>query len=844
VLSLRTKILGIQALAITSTVVILGSLSYTLMSDALLEVQKHNLQHFATSSTQSIKHISADLQDQFSKILISRDLHRGSDLPIATYLSKHQSRFPELSVLNHEGREELRVIRERIVDPQELRDWSEKDLFKEALATPNTVITSQVTMNYELGGPTVNLAMALVQYFGDEFKGLLIGSVLLEEILTDPSPSAQFAEELLMVIDDQQQILYLSVKDKLDEPLSPAINVLEASLLSTIRATDSGFLEAQVFNQDAFVAYQTDPASKWTVLSVLSAKSFMAPLDRLRSMTIISCLFLLMGGMYIALRVTRHLTHDIDQLTKHAKKIAAGDLDSHVTTTSHDEIAELGTAFNDMASSLQRSYEARDRLDTILQSIMDPLLVTNSEGQIKSFNHAAKEMFQFEKDEILNTPVTHVLPKALYPGSKGLPAELVRESPLHNQETAVLTYKNEMIPVLLSCSYVQLPTKQDSGMVVVLKDISRRKKAEESLSLALAEAEASHAQVSAILRSVVDGLIVTDTSQRIILMNRATEKLFGVGSQRSFHKPIQALIANQLIQQYLVNQLECPVLDRTAEFEMNRAEDGDLRTIQVRSAQVYSKEGEVKGLITSLHDVTETRNVEKIKNEFISTAAHELNTPLASIMGFTELLVDSDTFGGFDEEQRREFLSEILEKTDVLARIVGDLLDLSRMETGHAMPLQQNMENLNETISKAVRLYQANRNEHKLEIKLEGSADTEIFIDQQRIIQVVENLISNAVKYSSPGSIITIATALNSHKALIKVQDQGVGMTDEQIARVFDKFYRADPSNHAINGLGMGMSIVQNIIHAHDGTINILSTPGEGTTVTVMLPIQAAKSES
>ena len=172
-LSLRTKILGIQALAITSTVVILGSLSYTLMSDALLEVQKHNLQHFATSSTQSIKHISTDLQDQFSKILISRDLHRGSDLPIATYLSKHQSRFPELSVLNHEGREELRVIRERIVDPQELRDWSEKDLFKEALATPNTVITSQVTMNYELGGPTVNLAMALVQYFGDEFQGLM-----------------------------------------------------------------------------------------------------------------------------------------------------------------------------------------------------------------------------------------------------------------------------------------------------------------------------------------------------------------------------------------------------------------------------------------------------------------------------------------------------------------------------------------------------------------------------------------------------------------------------------------------------------------------------------------------
>lgn len=836
-LSLRTKILGIQALAITATVVILGGLSYHLMSEALLDVQKHNLQHFATSSAKSIKRNSTDLQDQFKSIMASRDLHRGSDLPIAKFLSKHNIRFPELSVLNQEGQEELRIIKERIVDPQELRDWRSKELFKQALATPNTVITSQVTMNYELGGPTVNMAMALVQYFGDEFKGLLIGSVLLDEILTDPIPSEQFAEEFLVVIDDQQQILYLSGKDKLDEPLSPATNVLEASLLRAVSTNGSGFLEGQVFNQDAFVAYQTDTTSKWTVLSVLSAKAFTAPLDRLRSMTIISCLFLLLAGMYIALRVTRHLTHDIDQLTQHTKKIAAGDLDSHVTTTSEDEIAVLGTAFNDMAGSLKRSYEARDRLDTILQSIMDPLLVTNSEGQIKSFNHAAKEMFQFEQNEILNTLVTQVLPEELYPGSKGLPAELVRESPLHNRETAVLTYKNEMIPVLLSCSYVQLPTEQDSAMVVVLKDISRRKKAEESLSLALAEAEASHAQVSAILRSVVDGLIVTDTSQRIILMNRATEKLFGVESQRSFHKPIQALITNQLIQQYLANQLERPVLDRIAEFEINRAEDGDLRAIQVRSAQVYSKEGEVKGLITSLHDVTETRNVERIKNEFISTAAHELNTPLASIMGFTELLVDSDTFGGFDDEQRHEFLSEILEKTDVLARIVSDLLDLSRMETGHAMPLQQSMESLNETISKAVRLYQANRNEHKLEIKLEGSADTEIFIDQQRIIQVVENLISNAVKYSPPGTLITLSTTLNSHYASFNIKDQGVGMTDEQIAKVFDKFYRADPTNNAINGLGMGMSIVHNIIQAHDGTIDIASIPGEGTSVTVRLPI-------
>lgn len=138
--------------------------------------------------------------------------------------------------------------------------------------------------------------------------------------------------------------------------------------------------------------------------------------------------------------------------------------------------------------------------------------------------------------------------------------------------------------------------------------------------------------------------------------------------------------------------------------------------------------------------------------------------------------------------------------------------------------------------------YEMSDTAQRFDLNLEDIVSTEIYVDQQRIIQVLENLINNAIKYSEANSRITISTKINGKYALISIADQGIGMTPEQLEKVFDKFYRVDASNTSVGGLGMGMSIVHNIIQSHDGTIDISSVLGSGTTVTLGLPLNTPVS--
>ena len=839
--SLRSKILSIQALAITTTVIILGSMSYALMTDALLSVQRHNLTHLAVTSAHNINRNLTDLQDKFRNIMIGHDMHRASDLPMAKYMAKYQEIFPVLSLVNREGREELTMIQQRIAITKELKNWHGTDIFNHAMSIPNKVILSPEVKGLESGNPWITMAMAQVEYFGDEFKGILIGSALVQKVLERIDSATTANGEFLVVIDADQRIIY-PLKHDTQASLSQTTSQIESGLLAMIRASTSAFLEASVFGQKSYVAYQTDTLSGWTALAVLPSDVFLAAPNHLRNMTLIICLALLAGGAFIAQRLSSRLTRDIVDLTEHTRQIAAGDLHSRVMIDSQDEIAVLGESFNEMSDRLLRSQDSRNRLDTILQSIIDPLLVTDATGLIQHYNNAAIQMLQCTDDDLQGVALSQIFAEQFCPDSGKSLLTVALETSVQNHETLVRTCAGGAIPVLLSCSYVRMATEQESGLVVILKDISVRKRIEEDLNLALAEAEAARDQVNAILRSVADGLIVTDTNQNIVLMNRSSEKLFEVKLQSLLNKPIQNLITDRAVLANLSEHLENPTSSQDVEFEVKRSDDSALRLVHARSAPVRNKGGLPKGLITILRDVTDERKMEKIKNEFISTAAHELNTPLATIMGFTEFLIEPEVYGGFTDAQRKEFLVEILDKTDVLARIVSDLLDLSRMEAGQAMPLLKSREDLSKTIHKALRRYQVSGNSHQFDLKLNDSEVVEVLIDQQRIIQVLENLISNALKYSPPDSRIVISARRNGDYAMVSIADQGVGMTKEQASRSFDKFYRADSSNTAVKGLGMGMSIVQTIIQAHEGTINVSSKPGAGTTVTFGLLLLSSES--
>jgi signal transduction histidine kinase len=243
------------------------------------------------------------------------------------------------------------------------------------------------------------------------------------------------------------------------------------------------------------------------------------------------------------------------------------------------------------------------------------------------------------------------------------------------------------------------------------------------------------------------------------------------------------------------------------------------------------------GAIFIFTDMTREREMERVKTEFISTAAHELRTPLTSIMGYLEFCMHPEEFGGFPEAQLKEFMTEIYDKAEVLERIVSDLLDISRMEAGREIPLVMESVNVFEINRRVLQHFQLQFPRYRFEMDFASDVSHKVRADREKLVQVMENLVSNAVKYSREGSTVRVTGRREPDCYRISVKDKGIGMTSEQIERMFDRFYRAVDLSSGVRGLGLGMHIVKYIIERHGGGIEVASAPGAGTEIVFDLPL-------
>jgi signal transduction histidine kinase len=340
-----------------------------------------------------------------------------------------------------------------------------------------------------------------------------------------------------------------------------------------------------------------------------------------------------------------------------------------------------------------------------------------------------------------------------------------------------------------------------------------RQKAEAALRRALATAQAGQDRITAILRSVADGLLVADAQGRIVLVNRAAEKMLKLSRKRLLERTLADI---------------APVLSRPRSHSFDLHSPSG-RILEGRSAPLRRRKG-MGGTVVLLRDITREREMERLKSEFVATAAHELRTPLTSIQGFAEILMLKEDL---TSEERRELTTIIHEQAESLAEIISDLLDISRIEAGQGMTLRKEVCDLRELIRQALARLSKAGHPFAMDIPAEVA---EVTADRGKLRQVVDNLLSNAIKYSPEGGSIRIAARRLPEGTEIVVEDHGIGMTDEQVGRIFEKFYRGDASNTALPGIGLGMSIVWQIIKEHDGHIEVHSTPGEGTRVRVVLP--------
>ena len=367
------------------------------------------------------------------------------------------------------------------------------------------------------------------------------------------------------------------------------------------------------------------------------------------------------------------------------------------------------------------------------------------------------------------------------------------------------------------------------------KDIEERtrREAEKKLQESLADTEQARDSIDGILKSVADGLIVTDTYSRVVLMNRAAEDLLGVRFSEVLDRPIDFAIKEKALRDKFRETFDKKTTGYQFDFELPSDDSQHPKIMRARTSVVFDRESKETGIVMIIHDVTHEREVDRMKTEFISTAAHELRTPLTSIQGFSEILLMREDLS---PDEKKKFLTYINKQSVGLAGIINDLLDISRIESGRSFELNKVPCNAGDAIRGAIPYFQEHYKEHKFEVIL-PEEPVELHADKEKMGQVLKNLLSNAAKYSPEGGLIKVIGEVLTDHYQISIEDQGIGMTSEQVEKVFDKFYRGDASDSAIDGTGLGMTVVKYIVEAHGGKVWVESELGKGTTVRFTIPI-------
>jgi signal transduction histidine kinase len=239
------------------------------------------------------------------------------------------------------------------------------------------------------------------------------------------------------------------------------------------------------------------------------------------------------------------------------------------------------------------------------------------------------------------------------------------------------------------------------------------------------------------------------------------------------------------------------------------------------------------GGVLALVDMTATRRLELVRRDFVANVSHELRTPLTVIAGFTETLAEDSV----PPEKRRAFSEMILANTTRMQRIVDDLLDLSRIESGGWIPNPAPLD-AEEVISDVLASVRAAADAKgvALEARIDPAA-RQITVDRTAVRQILSNLVENAIRHTTRGTI-TVATKASPGGIRLSVTDTGSGIAPEHLPRIFERFYRADSGRaREAGGTGLGLAIVRHLVEAHGGTVEARSAPGSGTTITIFLPV-------
>lgn len=339
------------------------------------------------------------------------------------------------------------------------------------------------------------------------------------------------------------------------------------------------------------------------------------------------------------------------------------------------------------------------------------------------------------------------------------------------------------------------------------------------------ESERSRVRLEAIFANLSDGVVIVDDHADVVGINASASRILNAGEEWAIGQPFVVVARDH----ELVSLLKSAIVEN--EFKSATIEFGrDFQVVEA-AAQPLHAIGEQLGIVV-VRDVTELKRLESVRREFVANVSHELRTPLASIKALVETL----EAGALDDPNvSMKFLGRINGEVDRLAALVDELLDLGRLESGR-VPLQLELIGPADLITHGAERLRPQTERAHLGLNIDVPPDLPaVLVDRGRIEQVLLNLVHNAIKFTPAGGTITVkATDLDS-RLEVAVIDSGVGMSEAELQRVFERFYKADRSRRS-DGSGLGLAIAKHIVLGHQGTIGAESTPGQGSTFWFTLP--------
>ncbi|MGO4369749.1 cell wall metabolism sensor histidine kinase WalK [Paenibacillus sp. MCAF20] len=352
---------------------------------------------------------------------------------------------------------------------------------------------------------------------------------------------------------------------------------------------------------------------------------------------------------------------------------------------------------------------------------------------------------------------------------------------------------------------------------------------------ALSVNEEENEKLASILSNMSDGVVAADEHGKIIVWNRRALELLDVRSCEGYELPTLLGLSEQKLQELQQGRGQTLLLDRGQDVEHLSDEEGDV--LRVTFTPIHRRDKGITGTIAVLQDVTEQEKLEHSRRQFVANVSHELRTPLTTIKSYAEALND----GALEErELSSRFVGVISNETERMIRLVTDLLHLSRLDSNQA-PLRRRQTNVHDMLDEVADRFsfQLRQKSIKATVRVDSGLQ-DAWLDRDQIDQVLDNLISNAIKYTLDGGKIelTARKQQSSGTIAISVKDTGIGIPKKDLSRIFDRFYRVDKArSRNMGGTGLGLSIAREIVKAHGGSIALDSELNEGTTVTFTLPL-------